>query len=219
MCEGLLSDRQSWQITIPFELTPEDLEFLIANPITDSNMWYLPIYQPIKNRIRDHYMTQQNCTCAYCRLPLNPGTDNVEIEHIVDKNRRLDYVFESLNLVVSCHNCNFAKKSKRVLHNCPVDYYNYPTNPDQFAIIHGHFDDYFANIEIRGSTYHAIEDKGTFTIDTCKLDRIALAEQREEVEMYQNDPLIAKVIAFRKAGNQEALLNNILQQLTNIQNS
>jgi uncharacterized protein (TIGR02646 family) len=139
MCEGLLSERQIWQIQRPFEFTVEERNFLIANPLNAERTWSNNVYKPIKDRIRSYYLTNQNCTCSYCRLPLNPGTDNVEIEHIVDKNHREDFTFEPVNLVVSCHNCNFTKSTKRVLHTCPP-INMYPSDQNSFKIIHGHYD-------------------------------------------------------------------------------
>jgi uncharacterized protein (TIGR02646 family) len=216
MCDGLLSVRQVWQIHEPFEFTEEEQIFLVANPLAENRKWKDNTYKPLKDRIREHYLGLQNCTCAYCRLPLNSGTDSIEIEHIIDKNRREDFTFEPLNLVVSCHNCNFTKSKKRVLHNCPPPN-QYPEDETAFKIIHGHYDDYFLNIEFReGSIYHALTDKGEFTISTCGLDRTPLAEQREEIEMYHDDPLIAKVVELRKSGNNEALLNDIMKQLNNL---
>lgn len=216
MCNGLLSLRQVWKIQVPFEFTEEENNFLLANPLTDNTKWKDNIYKPIKDRIRQYYLILQNCTCAYCRLPLNPGTDSIEIEHIVDKNRRADFTFTSLNLVVSCHNCNFTKSTKRVLYNCPPPN-AYPIDRTAFKIIHGHFDDYFLNIEFReGSIYHALTEKGESTIEICGLDRIQLAEQREEVELYHNDSLLAKIVELRKSGNNNALLDEILQQLKNL---
>lgn len=217
MPNQLLSERQVWQIQAPFEYTANELTFLKENPLSDDLKWKDSIYKPIKDRIREYYYSIQNETCAYCRLPIHGGTDNIEIEHIVDKNRRGDFTFEPQNLVVSCHNCNFIKSTKRVFQVCPP-LNNYPNNGNTFNIIHGHFDIYFSNIELRqGSIYHAITDKGDFTIETCRLDRLELAEQREEVEKYLDDPLIAMVIEVRNSGNNEDLLNNILQQLNDVQ--
>jgi len=216
MCSQLISEKQVWRIVESFEFTNEELLFLRENPISEESKWDNKKYKPIKDRIRKHYFEKQNFTCAYCRLPINIGTDNLEIEHVVDKNNRSDFTFEPLNLVVSCHRCNFAKSTKKVLHACPPPN-TYPTGSDSFKIIHSHFDDYFEHIEfIRGSIYHALTDKGDFTIEKCGLEREGLAEQREEIVKYQDDPIIAKVIELRNSGMNEALLDDILQQLNNI---
>lgn len=210
MCNQLLSVRQVWQIREPFVFTEDEKKFLKEHPIGNGFEWKDSIFKPIKDRIREYYSSLQNCTCAYCRLPMHSGTDNIEIEHIVDKNRRSDFTFEPLNLVVSCHNCNFTKSTKKVFHNCPPEN-EFPNTGEPFKIIHGHFDSYFENIELKqGSFYHAKTDKGDFTIRTCGLSRQGLAEQREEVQKYQDDPIIAKVIEVRNSGNQQELLDSIL---------
>lgn len=218
MVNQLLSVRQNWQIAIPYELTTEEIIFLNNNPLNEKNKWSDNLYKPIKDRISNYYFTSQNGTCAYCRLPINGGTDNIEIEHIIDKNRRVDFTFEPLNLVVSCHNCNFSKKTKKVMNICPPENI-YPTNGYSFEIIHSHFDDYFINIEFKqNSIYHALTTKGEHTIKKCALDRIKLAEQREEVDMYQDDEIISQVIELRKLGNYEEELNIILEKLREIKN-
>ena len=95
----------------------------------------------------------------------------------------------------------------------------YPNNGYYFEIIHGHFDEYFANIEFRqNSIYHALTPKGEQTIKKCSLDRIKLAEQREEVEMYQDDEIIAEVLELRKLGDFEEELNDILEKLKQLKN-
>lgn len=218
MGKDLLSIRQVWQINEPFEFSEEEIEFLGENPLSDKIKWDNKIYKPIRDRIRAHYVRLQNLTCAYCRLPIHGGTDNIEIEHIIDKNNRPDFTFESLNLVISCHLCNFSKKTTKVLYTCPPPN-EYPKNTALFKIIHGHYDNYFENIEFRkGSIYHGKSKKGDFTIETCGLDRQGLAEQREEMEMYQNDPFIAKIIEVRNSGLNEELINSLFEQLKNINN-
>lgn len=219
MSNLLLSQRQSWIIDSPYEIEEDDLNFLAGNPLLKAKDWYNPKYKPLKDKIRKYYYEEkQNKTCAYCRLPISGGTDNIEIEHIVDKNNRIDFIFTTLNMVVSCHNCNFTKGTVKVFHECPPEN-DYPEEKEKYKIIHGHFDDYFENIEFKAdSTYHAKNDKGEFTISKCGLDRPRLAEQREETTMYQDDPVVAEVIALRKQGGNEEELNEILNQLRKLRN-
>lgn len=220
MANLLLSEKQNWQIQNPFIFEEEDMIFLNENPLGQKNKWKDKIYKPLKDRIRDYYYEQQNGTCSYCRLPINGGTDNIELEHIIDKNRRSDFTFEPLNLVLSCHNCNFNKKTQTVMSLCPPENV-YPQDGYYFDIVHGHFDDYFANIEFRqNSFYHALTSKGEQTIKKCKLDRIKLAEQREEIQMYQDDEIISSIIELRKMGDADVdeELNGIMLKLKELIN-
>ena len=210
---NLLSDIEDWVIDECYQISDEDQEILNNTPITEAKQWKNKIYKPLKDRFRNYYYEKQNGRCAYCRLLINRGTGNVEIEHIIDKNRRLDFVFESKNLVVSCHNCNFSKKTSKVMHNCPPEN-DYPTNSDNFKIIHGHYDKYSHHIKfIEKSIYQAITDEGEFTIDKCSLDRIGLAEQRETVNMYENDPLIADVIGIRNSDKKNDKIDELINKL------
>jgi len=215
----LLNERQEWIIANKYVLSQDDIDILTANPIVNAKDWAKKIYKPIKDRIRSYYRSLQNGTCSYCRLPINEGTDNLEIEHIIDKNRRIDFTFETLNLVVSCHKCNFNKSIKKVMNVCPP-LATYPNNGSTFNIIHGHFDNYFDHIEfLADSTYHGLTNKGEFTIEKCKLDRIELAEQRERVSMYENDDIISDVIEIRNTENPEDEIDSLIEKLRNYKNN
>ncbi len=209
----LLKDKEVWIITQKYILSQDDSDILQNNPVQEAKDWKKPIYKPIKDRVRNYYFDIQNGTCSYCRLPINGGTDNIEIEHIIDKNRRIDFTFEVLNLVVSCHKCNFNKSTKSVMNACPPKNV-YPNNSTTFNIIHGHYDDYFDHIEfLADSTYHALTDEGIFTIDKCKLDRIGLAEQRERVSMYENDEIINDVIDINNSVDPNVKIDELIAKL------
>lgn len=209
----LQSEIEQWSIEEPYEFTEEDLDILDEFPVQEAADWKKKEYKPLKDRIRNYYKGLQNGTCCYCRLPIHEGSDNVEIEHIIDKNRRLDFIFEARNLVVSCHKCNFTKGRQRVMHHCPPAN-DYPTSSDDFRIIHGHYDDYFEHIGFRAdSTYHPITGEGEFTINICGLARPGLAEQRETVLMYQDDELVADVIEIRNSENNVEKINALIQKL------
>lgn len=210
----LLSEKQDWIIgNNTYTLIDEDVKIINNYPITKAGDWKSNYYKPLKDRVRDHYYTIQNGTCCYCRLPINKGTESVQIEHIIDKNKRLDFIFEPKNLVVSCHKCNFNKKTRSVMHICPPNN-TYPRNSTDFKIIHGHYDSYFENIEFKqGSIYHAITDEGEFTIKACGLDRIGLAEQREKITMYEDDDIISMVIEIRNSENSNDKIDELINKL------
>lgn len=209
----LQRDKEVWIITQQYNLSQEDQRILQNNPIHEAKDWKKPIYKPIKDRIREYYFDLQNKTCCYCRLPINDGTDNIEIEHIIDKNRRVDFTFEMLNLIISCHKCNFNKSRKAVMNVCPPKN-TYPNNGVTFNIIHGHYDNYFDHINfLADSTYHALTNKGTFTIEKCKLDRTGLAEQRERISMYEDDEIISDVIDIRISDDADAKIDALIAKL------
>lgn len=214
----LLSEIQDWIINDVYILTEADLEILSKYPVNQASDWKNKEYKPIRDRIRKHYFDLQNETCCYCRLPINKGSDNVEIEHIIDKNKRLDFIFEPKNMVVSCHKCNFTKSTKRVMHVCP-SINEYPNDSTTFKIIHGHHDPYFDNIEfIEESIYHGLSDEGEFTIKKCGLDRLGLAEQRELVTMYQDDELISDVIEIRNMEHNDENIDALIEKLKALKN-
>ncbi|MFV1885250.1 MAG: HNH endonuclease [Balneola sp.] len=209
----LLSKIQNWEIERAYELSAEDESILQQFPVNKAKDWKKPEFKPIRDRIREFYRNIQNDTCCYCRLPINKGSDQIEIEHIIDKNKRLDFIFEGRNLVVSCHKCNFTKSKKPVMALCPP-INQYPQDGSTFNILQGHYDDYFEHIEfLEDSIYHALTTKGEFTIQICGLDRVGLAEQREKVTLYEDDELVSDVIDIRNSANNDEKIDALIEKL------
>lgn len=87
------------------------------------------------------------------------------------------------NLCVVCPTCNEFKGTTEVLVDQNVK--TYPTSGDGFKIIHPLYDKYSDHIELVGGIlYRGKTDKGIFTINTCHLYRVELAEERANQKMY-----------------------------------
>lgn len=98
----------------------------------------------IKSNIVNYLIEEQNCRCYYCEgefFKNRTGVGNPTIDHIVDKAKHSEYLFESMNLVLACHTCNgFTKKGEKATLNCSVKlkYTDY-TSLD-FKIVHPYID-------------------------------------------------------------------------------
>lgn len=126
----------------------------------------------IKKFIKDHYILAQNYTCPYCqqRIEVNHNA-SWDAEHIIPKSTHPKFIFEPLNLCVSCKDCNNEKRNKPVLAN--INRRTLPTNSADYIIVHPHLDNYNENIkviEIAGY-YLPMTEKGRKTIETCGLLR------------------------------------------------
>lgn len=208
-----IAELQDWIVSNPYNLSQEDHAILDMYPLENAKDWKKKEYKPFKDRVRSHYENQQNNTCCYCRLEINKGTDYSHIEHIIDKNNRPDFIIEPKNLVNACLRCNLEKKTQPVMITCPP-VNQYPQNGIDFNIVHGHYDDYFDHIEIIGdSIYKAITPKGQSTIDICGLTREGLAEQREKVNMYQNDELVLDVLEIRDSDSPDEKIDELIEKL------
>lgn len=128
----------------------------------------------IKKAIKDHYIIAQDYTCPYCkqRIEVNHNA-SWDAEHIIPKRTHPRFLFEPLNLCVSCKDCNNEKRDKPVLVNNTRK--TLPVNSVDYIISHPHFDDFNDNIrviEIAGY-YLPLSDKGRKTIEICGLLRFS----------------------------------------------
>jgi len=125
----------------------------------------------IRKKIKDFYKEEQGFTCPYCQIhmPVKHGMA-WDIEHIIPLESNPKFMFEALNLCVSCKDCNIHKSNKPVLYSKKA---NFPIESEHYKIVHPHFDDYGTHILVIavGDLYKPITKKGEDTIGICKLYR------------------------------------------------
>ncbi|MFC7208846.1 HNH endonuclease [Comamonas endophytica] len=128
--------------------------------------------QKYKKFVKDHYKVNQNYTCVYCRQRIVVENNSAwDLEHIVPKNLRPEWMLLGNNLCIACKDCNNHKSDKNTLVNKRLK--KYPSNKDAFLIFHPHFDDYDTHINVvsEGEFYFPRTNKGLKTYDYCGLSR------------------------------------------------
>lgn len=136
-----------------------------------------------KKNLRKDIYEKQNKLCAYCRIHVPAACVPMPIEHIVYKDNYPQWMFLPENLCIACPTCNIYKGATDVLTNPQIR--TYPITSDGFKIIHPLYDRYSDHIElIGGILYRGKTSKGKFTIKTCHLYRVELAEERVDQKMY-----------------------------------
>ena len=95
----------------PYQLTAEDEEAIKkASPNEkDGDHWTKSCLDGFKRHIKDYLKKNQNECCAYCRMELHENEASPEIEHIVPKDLKADWMYTPLNLCLSCKLCNTKK--------------------------------------------------------------------------------------------------------------
>ena len=177
-----MDKHEDFIISKPYQVTDEDkVAFQKASPgVKDQNHWESSYLDGFKEQFRDYMLRKQNYVCAYCRLELHPNEVTPEIEHIVPKSEKPDWMYEPFNLCISCKLCNTKKNTKEVLRDNRVT--ELPHNSDAYLLIHPHLDRYSDFIEFVGDVlYKAKGDsnsKGAKTIEICELNRIEVAIAR-----------------------------------------
>ncbi|MCS0024059.1 HNH endonuclease [Vibrio antiquarius] len=144
----------------------------IKEPDFDHENWSDEDLEPIKETVKKHYHSIQNTVCPYCRQKLNSKHGRYwDIEHIIPRSHQPNFMFEPLNLCLSCVDCNKEKSDKKVTTSNAKN--NYPKKPSQYLIVHPHFDnydDYLIAVK-PGLFYYPLESKGRKTIEVCGLNR------------------------------------------------
>lgn len=160
----------------------EELENLMASIKSSAKFshtsWSIDELQILRVHIRNHYRTQQQGICAYCRRGVSlQSAANCHVEHFAPKSKYPQFMFEPKNLCVACADCNEIKREQETLGSEPdpicngKNRVNYPRAASSFYIVHPHFDDYDDHIEIFNGHYVDKTDKGHFTIGACLLNR------------------------------------------------
>lgn len=146
----------------------------------DSGKTYIKKFK--KNLRKDMY-NKQNKLCAFCRIHVPLACVPMHIEHIVYKDKHPQWMFLPENLCVACPSCNEYKGTIEVLTNPRAK--TYPKTSNGFRIIHPLYDKYSDHIELLGDIlYKGKTKKGIFTIETCHLYRVELAEERADKKRY-----------------------------------
>ncbi|WP_445946936.1 HNH endonuclease [Shewanella sp.] len=126
----------------------------------------------LKKKIKNHYLTEQKNICPYCKQKINSNHGRYwDIEHIIPRSITPEFMFEPLNLCMSCVDCNSGKTNNKVTNSKAKK--KYPIKSTDYIIIHPHFDDYEKHIIVikEGFYYVARQKKGEKTIAICKLNR------------------------------------------------
>ena len=110
-------------ISEPYQVTDEDeAAFQEASPDEkDKDHWKKDCLDEFKERFRDDMEPKQNHICAYCRLELHPNEVTPEIEHIVPKSEKPNWMYDPFNLCISCKLCNTKKSTKEVLRDNTIE--------------------------------------------------------------------------------------------------
>ncbi|MBB3158104.1 hypothetical protein FHS07_001800 [Microbacterium proteolyticum] len=162
-------------ISQPVELSTEDV--LATQAVSERSLtpdpWADERIGAMKARAKKHYIAEQDNRCCYCAEQWLTEHGRVwDLEHVVPKVLRPEFMFEPRNLAVACPDCNLAKWDKETLTGPQIA--EYPSQAGSFLVVHPHFDRWEDHIEKCGVVFRPITEKGTWTVTECNLGRFAL---------------------------------------------
>ena len=160
--------------------TSEDFDTIATHFPVKSKDWERGVYSKLQENIKKHYCKTQKKMCAYCQTELEQGCHSEHIEHIVAKEFKPHWMFEPINLVIACSQCNTKKGTQNVLTSYSQNAIIPPVGSGYYIIIHPHFDDFNKHIEIEDGLFIKARDnyKGQNTIEICGLWRPLYVDRR-----------------------------------------
>lgn len=198
-----MTEQEDFVVKSPYQPTKEEIKAItelesigLTAKHWDSKKKYIKSF---KKNLRDDMYDKQNKLCAYCRIHVPLACVSMHREHIVYKNDHPQWMFLPENLCVVCPTCNEFKGTTEVLGDPQST--NYPKVSAGFKIIHPMYDKYSEHIELVGDVlYKGKTNKGIFTIETCHLYRVDLAEERVDMKMLAENKgnIIAELIGLSK---------------------
>lgn len=198
-----MTEQEDFVVLAPYQPTNEEKKAItelecmgLTAKHWDSKKKYIKSF---KKNLREDMYEKQNKLCAYCRIHIPLACVPMHRKHIVYKDDHPQWMFLPENLCVACPTCNEFKGVTEVLENPHTA--TYPKTSAGFKIIHPMYDIYSEHIELVGDVlYKGKSKKGIFTIETCHLYRVELAEERVDMKMFVENKgnIIAELIGLSR---------------------
>ncbi|KAA1206291.1 HNH endonuclease [Vibrio cholerae] len=210
------ADYKTLRIRKLYTLTAIEKE-LVGNWLKQDNIssddWADERFINLKKNMKSYYLEQQKFRCCYCLQELKSLRHDLwDLEHIVPTCEKPKFMFEPMNLCVSCKDCNKKKGVYVPLVNKKV--LNIPTKSDRYKIFHAHLDEYEDHIicTIPGDFYKARNDKGYETIINCGLLRFYKYTNKDAPDSLIDD-LARGVISSTNDVSRDVLEKELLKKL------
>lgn len=171
---------------------------------------------PMKNALRLILRKEQNETCVYCQrlITIERRNTQEDIEHYLDKSKPhyRKYTFSPINLVLSCHTCNFVKSTKDTGGPTLRGGGYVSLQSRDFRWPHPYIDDIEKCIvKLRGPVYEIVPGSGKELesenmIEDLRLNDIANIESREAYLKSRNFKIMDIVSDFMSSNNNSVRL-------------
>ncbi|WP_232310339.1 HNH endonuclease [Vibrio sp. HENC-03] len=198
---------------------PSDYENLIKSKLNCDNFniktWEDSDLDELRKYIKEYYLKAQDYTCPYCLQKIKSKHGRYwDIEHIVPRAQTLEFMFEPLNLCVSCVDCNKEKAAKHTTRSTAKQ--RYPKKSELYHIVHPFFDNYHENIvPVKvGLFYYPKEKKGRATIEYCGLNRFY--EFADYVPFDESVRKISELVELADKTDSMEIKNDIMKKISSI---
>jgi len=190
----------------------------LVKGLTDRGHWEAPPahlaedLKILKSNLKDHFYYGQMRRCCYCGIELAKHKSAYQLDHIISRYDRADFMVSLLNLAVACGPCNGAKSKRASLESCVIvsDLDVVPMTPQSYAIVHPQFDDWSLHLEFDdlNRVVHKTR-KGQYTISVCRIDRLnaaRLSDHFAAVDRPKVVDLVVKVGSYKQKARKIAAI-------------
>ncbi len=156
---------------------------LIKTALQQGMEWGCDELSGLRSEIKRFYLDGQARCCCYCRKPNATNHGRVwDVEHVIPRALRPDFMFEPENLAVACVDCNSAKSDQDIL---VAERKAFPRRAEAYSIVHPHYDEWEDHLMLGNAIFAAKSAKGAHTIVVCKLYRYYNLEGQDA--LFAND--------------------------------
>ncbi len=217
-----LNKKYNYTIKSAYTIPVAELTAINSFTSTDIKNWEskkLGI-KSFKKNIRLHLEPKQKERCAYCRQYLQASGKGEHLDHIIAKDTKPQWMFVSLNLILSCSGCNIPKNAALVL-NTPFNrrVSNYPNVSAAFKIFNPYYDMWSDHFLVDDEIFIQAKPKtkGDFTLTVCQLFREqVIINNSREIRMSKSKSkkkITHRIYASVKGTEEYDELENALKQV------
>lgn len=97
--------------------------------------------EPLKRKIRDHFLSLGISSCCYCGLSMsNWHRITIDTEHVLPKGKFPRYTFEIKNLNIACRRCNMTIKGEKISFYLGSASEQDPFRSELYSFLHPNYD-------------------------------------------------------------------------------
>jgi hypothetical protein len=136
-----------------------------------------PVLAKFKYEVKNYYLFAQGRRCCYCSFELPNDHAVFDAEHILDKSKHKNFMFELNNLAAACKPCNRGKSHTSPLIGAEIPT-EVPSQSENYKIVHPHLDEWTDHLEFDDLNRIRAKGgsvKGQNTISLCNIDALNAA--------------------------------------------
>ena len=151
--------------------TPFSEDSRLPKPTTPSD-WNNSAYTHYKTNLKKDHLRKQKGRCAYCRKQIEIDGYYEDLDHVIAKTIKPEWMIKPKNLVVACNACNRLKRKDATLRSGYVGL-SFPSDSNDFIVFNPHFDQWSDHFGIEDDLFLVAKpnSKGKETIKICRLWR------------------------------------------------